>query len=167
MTKNLLLGCGIIFGIFVLIFIGALVYFGSQPESGVKLANEMDPYALEYIETHGLLDPSEKLIAYYDVTLSMDSTEAALLTDERVLYHKDGQTNSLTLRSVEEINHRKETLIGDVIEVHGSEGSMKIEIAPLNQGETFLTALRRAWESTQSSQDASAEAPAEPVADSR
>lgn len=141
-----LLGCGGCGVLVAAVVVGALVWLASTPEGGVKLVNEMDPYALAYLDEHALLDHDEKLVAYYDATLAMDGTEAAILTHRRVMYHKDGRTMALELARVVDIRHRTEPLIGDVIEIDAEGGeAMKIEIAPLNQGATFLGALDRVW----------------------
>jgi hypothetical protein len=119
----------------------------SGPESGVKLGNEMDPYALQYLENKRILSPDEELVAYYDATMDMDGTEAAILTTKRVVYHNGGANYEIDLSDIGDIRHRKETLIGDVIEIQAASGkSMKIEIAPLNGGESFLSSLMSGWE---------------------
>jgi hypothetical protein len=106
------------------------------------MAYEIDQYALKYIEEHNLLHETETLIAYYDATLTMNSSEAALLTTERVMYHKDRRTTSIDLKDIEDVQHRYERFIGDIIEVKSKSGiRLKIEIAPLNSGESFHNAL--------------------------
>ena len=50
-----------------------------------SVAHEMDEHALEYLDKNALLEPGEELRAHYDATVSMDGTEAAILTDRRVL----------------------------------------------------------------------------------
>jgi len=136
----------IVGGLIALAIVGFVVWVLILPEGGVKLANEMDDYALQHLEEHKVLNATEKLIAYYDVTISMTGDESAIVTNERVLYHKQGRTTALSLADVTDVQHRYESLIGDVIVVQGASGeSMKIEIAPLNGGETFLNALRKAW----------------------
>ena len=145
-TKGLLIGCGSV----TVLAIGAVVWLGvwlvSGPESGVKLGNEMDPYALDYMAEHDLLEEGEEILAYYDVTMAMDGTEAAILTTDRVIYHKQGNTTSIRIGDIEDIRHRYEAFIGDVIEIQATSGhAMKIEIAPLNQGETFKNVLMSAW----------------------
>ncbi|HKQ20134.1 MAG TPA: hypothetical protein VJW75_10350 [Candidatus Eisenbacteria bacterium] len=78
--------------------------------------------------------------------MAMDGTEAAILTNQRVVYHKDGRSTAIRLADVRDVRHRRESLIGDVIEIDDGAGKiMKIEIAPLNQGETFKNALMSAW----------------------
>jgi len=83
--------------------------------------------------------------------MSMDGTEAAILTDQRIIYHRNGKNDIIALKNIEDIHHRQESLIGDIIEIYAVSGaSLKIEVAPLNQGETFLTALMSAWEKAKS-----------------
>ena len=82
----------------------------------------METYAVRYLEEHQVLNPSESLIAYYDITMMLDGTEAAILTTERVIYHKDGKSTAIALRDITSIRHSKEPLIGDVIEVQSRSG---------------------------------------------
>jgi hypothetical protein len=138
--KRVLLILGLAVGLAIL---GLIVWLVSGPESGVKMANEMDPYALDYLAKHQILNSSERLVCYYDATVSMDGSESAIVTTERLIYHKDGRTTALALTDVTDIQHHYESLVGDVIVATSSSGeSMKIEVAPLNGGETFLAALR-------------------------
>ena len=144
-AKAMLIGCGSVSALAAALVVAFCVSVISQPESGVKLTNEMDQYALDYIAEHGMLAPEEEVLAYYDATLSMDGTEAAIVTDRHVMYHSDGKTFSIPLAEIQTIRHRRETLTGDVIEVEGGTGQvMKIEIAPLNGGETFRNVLENA-----------------------
>lgn len=143
--QGVLIGCGATILLGIAVMCGGVVWLASGPESGVRLSNEMDSYATEYLQKHNILKPSESLIAYYDATITMDGTEAAILTTERVIYHKGGQSTAVELSDITDIRHRQEGLTGDIIEIDSRSGvPMKIEIAPLNQGETFLNALRSA-----------------------
>lgn len=133
-------------GIIVLGVVALIAWLVSQPGSGVKMTNEMDQYALDYLAKHQILNSTEKLICYYDVTLSMDGSEAAILTNGRLLYHKARRTTAMALTGIEDIQHHYESLIGDVIVARARSGeTMKIEIAPLNGGPAFLNALMAAW----------------------
>jgi hypothetical protein len=38
---------------------------------GVQMANKVEPYVHEYIQKHALLEPGEKLVAYYDDTIEL------------------------------------------------------------------------------------------------
>ena len=145
--KVALIGCGVVMLVATALVIWLAIWLFSGPEGGVKLANQMDEYALEYLDEHEVLGADEELIAYYDVTVSMDGTEAAILTTKRVVYLKAGMETAIALDEIEDVNHRYERFIGDVIEVQSRSGTaMKIEIAPFNQGETFLNALNTAWD---------------------
>jgi len=147
--KFIIIGCSA-FTVCVVI-VGALIvgggWFLSTKQGGVKLPNQMDQYALDYFEENKLLEPNEDLLAYYDVTVTLNGTEAAIVTTKRVIYHKGGQSTAILLKDVEDIQHRYESMIGDVIEIRSTSGAtMKVEIAPLNQGETFYNVLLNAWE---------------------
>src|SRR5687767_12588082 len=144
--KWILIGCGGIIALGVIIIVGFGWWVSTTPESGVKLGNEMDKYALDYLAKNNLLKPGEEILAYYDVTMAMDGTEAAILTKDRVMYHKQGRTTEVRIQEVKDVRHRYESLIGDVIEIEDAAGRiLKIEIAPFNQGETFRNALMSAW----------------------
>jgi hypothetical protein len=145
-TKSILIGCGVIVLIGGIGLIALVVWLATGPEGGVKLGNEMEQYALEYIAEHSLLDPGEEILAYYDASLSMNGSEAAILTISRIIYHKNGNTMSIPVEEISDIRHRYESFIGDVIEIRSDSGRvMKIEIAPLNMGETFKSVLMETW----------------------
>jgi len=78
--QKTLLGCGIVFMAFAILLVAGAIWLFTGPEGGVKLNNEMEKNALQYLADHQILIPSEDLIAYYDATLSLDGTEAAILT---------------------------------------------------------------------------------------
>jgi hypothetical protein len=143
--KWLVGGCLSIVVIGFLGMVGCIAWLGSTSEGGVKLPHEMDDYALENIDEHGLLEPGEELRAYYDATIAMDGTEAAILTDRRVMYHRDGETTVIALDEIADVDHRRESVVGDVIEVVDRDGqALRIEIAMLNDGPAFARALERA-----------------------
>ena len=144
--KYFLIGCGGLAVLAGIAVVGGIAWLAIQPEPGVKLGNKMDKYATKYLEEHQILEPGEKVLAYYDATMSMDGTEAAILTDRRLIQHANGTNSFVRLEEVEDIRHRKETLIGDIIEAEDSSGTIiLIEIAPLNSGETFKNAAMTAW----------------------
>jgi hypothetical protein len=136
------LGLGIPVGSLVVLFTGLLIFFGSGPVGGVRVGSNMESYALEYLQESELLSPNEKIIAYYDATISLNSSEAAILTDSRVIYHKNNNNSAIPLTEVDRIEHQEQGLIGDVIHVFSKTGEiMVIEIAPMNNGKLFLSAL--------------------------
>jgi hypothetical protein len=130
-------------------------------KGGVKTANEVRPYAREYLAQHRILNSTEKLLCYYDATLTVDGTEAAMVTTERVLYHNHGHTTAIPLVDVTDVAHRDEGIIGDIITVTAGSGEiMKITIAPLNDGATFLDVLRKQVDRVRDAKPAPASAPA-------
>jgi hypothetical protein len=150
-AKGLLIGCACLAALALLVVGGCVAWIMMTPEGGVKLPNQMHQYALDYIQKHKMMGPDEKLLAYYDATMSMNGAEAVLLTNENVVYHKEGRNTVIRLSDVESISHEYEPFIGDVIQIDAREGQrMKIEIAPMNDGELFLRALERARNERQS-----------------
>lgn len=144
--KYLAIGCGGLALLSAIAVVGLIMYFSTQPEGGVRLGGKVEKYAVRYIEEHEILEPGEKILAYYDATTTLDGSEAAILTDRRLIQYTKGVTESVRLEEVEDIRHRKETLIGDIIEAEDSNGTIiMIEIAPLNQGESFKNAAIAAW----------------------
>jgi len=133
--KPILIGCGTLLGIFLILIVVVGIWLFTGPEGGVRVPNDMEAYALEYLDENKILEDSEELLAYYDVTLSCNGSEAAILTTKRLIYHvKDRNDITMDLGDVEDIRHRQESFIGDVFEISATSGkTMKIEIAPLNQ----------------------------------
>ncbi|MBI3178957.1 MAG: hypothetical protein HYZ27_04810 [Deltaproteobacteria bacterium] len=119
-----------------------IIWLAAQPEGGVRAANQMERYATTYLKEHGILESGEKVVVYYDATFALDSTEAAILTDKRLVYHKDGSTEAISLAEIEAMASWDEGLVGDVIDAVAKDGThMRIEIAPLNGGRSFIMAL--------------------------
>ncbi len=113
---------------------------------GTLTGNQMDAYASEYIADHGVLEPGEQIRVYYDVTLMLDSSEFAMVTDQRVVYWKNGSDTSMELIMIETMDVHEEGLIGTVIDIRSLDGTpMRIEIAPMNGGDLFASELESAW----------------------
>jgi hypothetical protein len=138
------------------------VWLVNQGEKGgVKTANEIQPYAREYLAKHRILNSTEKLVCYYDATITTDGTEAAMVTTERVIYHNAGHTTALRLTEVSDVTHRDEGVMGDIITVTSDSGEiMKITVAPLNDGPTFLKVLQTQWKRARDAKGTPASAPA-------
>lgn len=140
-------GCLIIACVSISLFGLFYIWLLSGPEGGVRLQNEMEEYAIEYIAANQLLRDGEKLFAYYDVTVSLDGTEAAFVTNQRVFYLKNGYVSTIEASDIVDVVRRTEAISGDIIEIKGTEGGrLKIEIAPFNQGEIFYNTLMDIWE---------------------
>ncbi len=142
-------------------YLSVLGLISPDRTDGVRVGNEIEPYVYEYIQKHALLEADEKLVAYYDETIDLDGSEAALLTTRRVLSHRKGRNTSMLLSDVADVQHRDEGLVGDVIEVVSRDGErMRLEIAPLNDGPAFLSALRDGVKRAQQGQGGADEAQA-------
>ncbi len=121
---------------------GFLVCMTGGHEGTVRYTNNMEEYATEYIERHGLLEPGERIVAYYDATFELNGSECAILTDRRLLYHRDGRSTSIALADIADVHHDDDPLLGDIIDVTGRDGSrIHVAIAPLSGGDGFLRAL--------------------------
>jgi hypothetical protein len=145
--KFLGLGCGIPASIAVILVFGLIVYFSFGPEGGVRLSNNIEDYAIKYIEEKNLLDASERVVAYYDASTSLNGSEAAILTNSRILYHHQGRNHEIKLVDVKDISHESDGLGGDRIVIYSNSGdSMVIEIYIFNNGKLFLKALQNQLE---------------------
>ncbi|MBX3197853.1 MAG: hypothetical protein KF894_06885 [Labilithrix sp.] len=120
-----------------------LAVLGSQMEPGGVMVGSAIPAAKRAaLVERGLCGESERLIAFYDGSLSLDLSEVALVTTDRVVFAKDAEVSAIPLASVVSIDHRVEGIIGDVIVVAADDGDrIRIEVAHLNDGVTFLDAL--------------------------
>ncbi|NQX91666.1 MAG: PH domain-containing protein [Flavobacteriales bacterium] len=128
----------------ILILISSMLYSCNLHEGGVRVYNNMEKHALDYIKQHQLLNEGEIVLAYYDYTISLDGSRAAFITNERLVYHdQETQNTSVRLENITEIQHRKESLIGYIIEVFGEDGNVVvIEIIDGDNGELFLKILK-------------------------
>ncbi|MEL7264211.1 MAG: hypothetical protein AAFN70_06105 [Planctomycetota bacterium] len=143
--KYLGFGCGGVLLLCLVICCGSLVYFANGPEGGVRLADEMEPYAKEYLQDNQVLDPGERIVAYYDITIALDGTESATLTDKRLVYHKNGESRAIPISEITSVSDSDDGLGGVVITVTAeNDDPMFIEIPVFNKGEVFLTYLEDA-----------------------
>lgn len=143
MKRHLMSAMGL--GLFVTLAVGS----DDSKTGGTLLGNQMDAYALEYIDSNGILEPGEQIRAYYDVTIALDSSEFAMVTDQRVVYWKAGHSSAIHLNEIATIDVRDEGLIGTVIDVKAEDGTpMRIEVAPMNGGELFAAELQSAWDAS-------------------
>jgi hypothetical protein len=137
-----------VLGVSCLLGMFAFVRFCARANdaSGVRASNEVPATALERLERDKVLEPGETIVAYYDATIGGDGSEVAMITSDRLVYRKSGRTTALKLAEIADVRHHQEPLTGDVIEAFADSGAaMKIEIAPMNGGEFFLTTLKTAW----------------------
>lgn len=123
---------------------GFVAWSASLPQSGVLAGNELDKRTKELIAKRVSLQEGEEIVSFYDTTLSVDGSQCALLTTQRLIFWtKDGLTQ-MAIDDITELSHRDEPLIGDVITaIDGRGQQLKFEIAPLNDGASFVQALER------------------------
>ncbi|HJN73019.1 MAG TPA: hypothetical protein QGF58_03700 [Myxococcota bacterium] len=125
---------------------------GSDPSKtgGTQLGNQMDAYAIEYLDNNGMLEAGESVVVYYDATIQLDGTEAAYVTDQRVCYHKASRNSCIDLADIQSVEASDGGAIGDIIDIISVHGDrLRIEVAPLNGGDLFLSELERAWSMAQ------------------
>ena len=132
------------------LFLGLAGGSDASKQGGTQLGNQMDGYAVEYVAEQGILEPGESVMVWYDATVALDASEAALVTNERVVYHKAGRNTSIYLQDIISIDTQDAGAMGDIIDVTGADGQrMRIEVAPLNGGDLFNSELERAWSNAQ------------------
>jgi len=113
-------------------------------EGGVRVGNNMEAYALKYLENNDILETDEKILAYYDYTISLDGTTAAIITDTNLIYHNQGTiTTYYSLADITKIHHYEKSLEGLFIEVWKEDELMMIEIAHWQNADIFLNLLKK------------------------
>lgn len=140
--KTLLIILGVVALIGLLSCFGCFFWLTTGPQGGVRMANDMEPYAVEYLDQHRLLDADESLISYYDETIGLDGTSAIILTDRRVIHHTPAGTSDMLLTAIEDISVSEDNLGFSIAVLEGKDGRrMKLEFAALNNGDLFIDAL--------------------------
>jgi hypothetical protein len=128
------------------LFCGLAMGSDTSETSGTLLPNQLSSGTLSYLENNGLLDSGENIRVYYDYTISMDDSESAWVSDQRVAYHSAPNTTYMLLSDIASVDSREEGLMGTMIDVRSESGElMHIEIAPMNGGDTFVSELEYAW----------------------
>ena len=108
---------------------------------GVLTNNQLPASVIEFFDTTDILE-NEQIIAYYDVTLVLDNSESAILTNKNLIYYKYGRVERFPLSSI--VSIEEEECFGLCIIASTRDSRvMKIEIAPLNGGDIFLDLLRK------------------------
>jgi hypothetical protein len=83
--------------------LATIVFALYLPSKGVKAANNLEQYAWKYLSKHQILDSNEKLTAYYDLSFMMNSKNAIVITDKRILHHYNQKTSSINIDEINEI----------------------------------------------------------------
>ena len=93
--NNNVLGKGIflkfVFLFSLLLGVGGCNYIGNPSVDGVLLASDVSSSSRNYIQQSGVVDLNrERLVAYYDATISLDDSESYILTDKNLVIYCDG-----------------------------------------------------------------------------
>ena len=132
--------CGVAVGLMAL---GA----SSDAPTSVILGAQVPAPTVDALREKKLLGPREQLLAYYDATIRLDMSEVTFVTATRTVHAQAGTVATMELADVSKITHRSQGIIGEVIDLVGDDGStMKIQIAPLNGGESYVDVLEDAWQ---------------------
>jgi len=108
---------------------------------GVLTYNQLPASVIEFFDKTDILE-NEEIIAYYDVTLVLDNSESAILTNKNLIYYKYGRVVRFPLGSI--VSVEAEDCFGlCIVAITRDDRVMEIEIAPLNGGDLFLDLLRK------------------------
>lgn len=123
---------------------GCLAYFASGPEGGVRAGNQLSKDDLAHIHQHVKLADGEEVISFYDSTMKIDGSEAAVLTSKRLVTWTPSLTSELPVSDIKRIDHESDPLLGELLDVTGASGTLlRVEVAPFNDGQRFVDALSR------------------------
>lgn len=142
------LSCGIILIFFIAVCVGGYLWLINSlgGEGGVRLQNNFEQYALDYIETNKILNIDEEMLAYYDGSIMLTGEELLILTDKRIIDRQYGQTSAISLEEIEDIQHYYDSLQGDTFVVTSKSGeTMQFEIDIYNDGDLFLEIFMDTW----------------------
>ena len=108
---------------------------------GVLTNNQLPASVIEFFDNTDILE-NEQIIAYYDVTIVLDNSESAILTNKNLIYYKYGRVVRFPLSSI--VSVEAEECFGlCIVATTKDDRVMEIEIAPLNGGDLFLELLRK------------------------
>lgn len=107
---------------------------------GVLTANQLPQSVIKFIKEKNILE-NEEIIAYYDVTIALNNTESAILTNRNLIYYKSGRIDKMPLNNIESVSQQEDCFGVCIIVTSYNDRVMKIDIAPWNGGELFLELL--------------------------
>lgn len=108
---------------------------------GVLTNNQLPASVIEFFDNTDILE-NEEIIAYYDVTVVLDNSESAILTNKNLIYYKYGRVTRFPLSSIASIE--AEDCFGlCIVATTRDDRVMEIEIAPLQGADLFLELLRK------------------------
>ena len=108
---------------------------------GVLTNNQLPASVIEFFDNTDILE-NEEIIAYYDVTVVLDNSESAILTNKNLIYYKYGRVTRFPLSSI--VSVEAEDCFGlCIVATTRDDRVMEIEIAPLQGADLFLELLRK------------------------
>ena len=141
MLGGLFGACGVVVGVV------ALGASAPAQAGGVVLGAQVPADTVETLKERNLLKPGESLLAYHDATVRLDMSEVTFVTPSRVVHARGESAAAMALVDVTEIKHHSEGLLGDVVELTSNDDrKLRIEIAPLNGGDSYVSVLETAWQ---------------------
>ena len=82
--------------VLMLLFV-ALAAGSTEESSGTVTGAQMSQGANVYLQDNRVLQPGEKVVVYYDTTLSMNHTNTYMVTDRRLVVHTRPNTAGIGL----------------------------------------------------------------------
>ena len=129
--------------LFTFTFLVFLVGCDLENPGGVLTSNQIPTSVFEFIDKKNILD-DENIIAYYDVSMVLNNSESAIITNKNVIYYKQDRVMKFPLNEIQSIDNEERGIIGLSIFVTSIDGRiMTITIAPLNGGDLFLDLLKK------------------------
>jgi len=125
--------------------IACLVWAATSPPSGVLTGNQLGADARELIRERELVREDERLLVYYDASISLDGSDVALVTDRAVVHVVNGNLTRFALREVRDIEVTEGDLNTDFVVVHESGERLRFDIASFNGEHLFTKTLMDAW----------------------
>ncbi len=109
---------------------------------GLRLGPTMEPYAQNIIEEKQLLQKGETLKAYYDATISLDGSDAIVLTNQRVFRYFEGQVTSIKLKELDRIRLVNRHFLGATVLLISEKKSFKVEMGPQSEIDMLLRLIQ-------------------------
>jgi len=113
---------------------------------GVIAKNQLPEYVTEYLSQNSVLE-NEDLLVMYDVTVSLDTSECAILTTRNFIYHKQGNSDiRVPYDDIIEVRIEDVTLATYITFTYNSGSEIPllsgVKIASMNNAELFINTLK-------------------------
>tara|TARA_B100000989_G_scaffold229698_1_gene176583 strand:- start:2745 stop:3245 length:501 start_codon:yes stop_codon:yes gene_type:complete len=109
---------------------------------GVIAKNQLPGYVTDYLSKNSVLK-NEDLLVMYDVTLSLDTSECAILTTRNFIYHKQGSGDiRVPYDDIIEVRIEDDILATNITFTSYSDQVSQVQIAAMNNAELFINTLK-------------------------